>query len=151
MSTASNNYTPPAALTGSMRDFRMLKGSDLLGRTAPFFKWQNLRRQHGLWPFSRSTDNGPATVCAARDDQGRELSGVNFASQDYLSLSSHGAIKQTAQQTIEEFGVHSAGSAALVGNTSLSVKLEEKIAEFLGAADAILYPTGWAAGFGAIK
>ena len=151
MSTASNNYTPPAALTGSMRDFRMLKGSDLLGRTAPFFKWQNLRRQHGLWPFSRSTDNGPATVCAARDDQGRELNGVNFASQDYLSLSSHGAIKQTAQQTIEEFGVHSAGSAALVGNTSLSVKLEEKIAEFLGAAEAILYPTGWAAGFGAIK
>jgi glycine C-acetyltransferase len=31
------------------------------------------------------------------------------------------------------------------------VKLEEKIAEFLGAPESILFPTGWAAGFGAIK
>jgi glycine C-acetyltransferase len=150
MSTAPK-YVPPAALTGSMRDFRTPKGSDLLGRTAPFFQWQNLRRQHGLWPFSRSTDTGPATVCSARDDQGGEIHGVNFASQDYLSLSSHPDIKETAKQVIDAFGVHSAGSAALVGNTSLSVELERKIAEFLGAPEAILYPTGWAAGFGAIK
>lgn len=134
-----------------MRDFRTPKGADLLARIAPFYQWQNQRRQHGLWPFSRSTDQGPSTVCAARDDQGGEIRGVNFASQDYLSLSSHPVIKQTAQQVIEQFGVHSAGSAALVGNTSLSVKLEKKIAEWLGAEEAILFPTGWAAGFGAIK
>jgi glycine C-acetyltransferase len=151
MSKASNSYAPPSALGGSMRDFRTPKGSDLLARIAPFYQWQNQRRQHGLWPFSRSTDQGPATVCAARDDQGGEIRGVNFASQDYLSMSSHPEIKKTAQQVIEDFGVHSAGSAALVGNTSLSVKLEKKIAEWLGAEEAILYPTGWAAGFGAIK
>jgi glycine C-acetyltransferase len=151
MSKASQAYVPPAALSGSMRDFRTVKGADLLSRIAPFYQWQNLRRQHGLWPFSRSTDTGPATVCAARDDQGGEIRGVNFASQDYLSLSAHPAIKQTAQEIIAEFGVHSAGSAALVGNTSLSVRLEEKIAEFLGAPESILFPTGWAAGFGAIK
>lgn len=151
MSKATQAYVPPAALSGSMRDFRTLKGSDLLNRIAPFYQWQNLRRQHGLWPFSRSTDNGPSTVCAARDDQGGEIRGVNFASQDYLSLSAHPVVKQTAQQIIEEFGVHSAGSSALVGNTSLSVRLEAKIAEFLGAAESVLFPTGWAAGFGAIK
>ncbi len=66
-------------------------------------------------------------------------------------MSAHPVIKQTAKTIIDEFGVHSAGSAALVGNTSLSVALENKIAEFLGAAEAILYPTGWAAGFGVIK
>jgi len=151
MSKATQAYVPPGALTGSMRDFRTVKGADLLSRITPFYNWQNLRRQHGLWPFSRSTDNGPSTVCAARDDQGGQIHGVNFASQDYLSLSAHPAMKQTAKDIIEQFGIHSAGSAALVGNTSLSVKLEEKIAEFLGAPEAILFPTGWAAGFGAIK
>jgi 7-keto-8-aminopelargonate synthetase-like enzyme len=47
--------------------------------------------------------------------------------------------------------VHSAGSPALVGNTSHSVALERKIADFLQMEEAVLYPTGWAAGFGVIK
>ncbi|MGB3487908.1 MAG: aminotransferase class I/II-fold pyridoxal phosphate-dependent enzyme [Xanthobacteraceae bacterium] len=151
MSDITNAYIPPAALTGSMRDFRVPGGIDLLGRTEGFFKWQNLRRQNGLWPFSRATEDGPSTVCSAQDDSGNKMRGVNFASQDYLSLSAHSGIKATAKEVIERCGVHSAGSPALVGNTSYSVKLERKIAEFLRMEEVVLYPTGWAAGFGIIK
>jgi len=151
MSDITNAYIPPAALTGSMRDFRVPGGIDLLGRTEGFFKWQNLRRQNGLWPFSRATEDGPSTVCSAQDDSGNKIRGVNFASQDYLSLSAHSGIKATAKEVIERCGVHSAGSPALVGNTSYSVKLERKIAEFLRMEEVVLYPTGWAAGFGIIK
>jgi glycine C-acetyltransferase len=147
----SSGYIPEGALKGSMRDFRVPGGSDLLGRVEGFYNWQNLRRESGLWPFSRSIDTGPSTMCAARDDRGARQAGVNFASQDYLSLSSHPAIKQTAQDVISEFGVHSAGSPALVGNTSYSVALERKIAEFLNMEEVTLFPTGWAAGFGVIK
>jgi 7-keto-8-aminopelargonate synthetase-like enzyme len=142
---------PPAALTGSMRDFRVPGGADLLGRTEGFYRWQDLRRQNGLWPFSRATEDGPKTVCAAQDDRGNKMQGVNFASQDYLSLSSHPEIMATAIETIERCGVHSAGSPALVGNTSHSVALERKIAEFLNMDHVVLYPTGWGAGFGVVK
>jgi glycine C-acetyltransferase len=79
------------------------------------------------------------------------MRGVNFASQDYLSLSQHSGVKATAKETIERCGVHSAGSPALVGNTSHSVALERKIANFLKMEEVVLYPTGWAAGFGVIK
>jgi 7-keto-8-aminopelargonate synthetase-like enzyme len=151
MSDISRGYIPPAALTGSMRDFRVPGGANLLDRTEGFFKWQNLRRQNGLWPFSRATEDGPDTVCWAQDDSGNKMRGVNFASQDYLSLSSNSAIKATAQETIERCGVHSAGSPALVGNTFQSVALERKIADFLKMEEVVLYPTGWAAGFGVIK
>src|SRR5436190_9277009 len=151
MSDTTNAYIPPAALSGSMRDFRVPGGADLLGRTEGFFKWQNLRRQNGLWPFSRATEDGPRVACWAQDDSGNKMRGVNFASQDYLSLSSHSGIKATAKETIERCGVHSAGSPALVGNTSHSVALERKIADFLKMEEVVLYPTGWAAGFGVIK
>jgi glycine C-acetyltransferase len=151
MPKAFDNYTPPAALTGSMRDYRYPKGADLEARVAGFYKWQNLRREHGLWPFSRSTEESPSTVCAARDDTGGEIKGVNFASQDYLSMSVNPVIKKVAQEVIEEFGVHSAGSAALLGNTHHSRLLEKKIAAFLAMPEAILFPTGWAAGYGVIK
>src|SRR5579871_2477330 len=151
MSSDLYAQVPPAALTGSMRDFRVPGGADLLGRTEGFYRWQDLRRQNGLWPFSRATEDGPKTVCDAQDDSGNRMQGVNFASQDYLSLASHPEIKATAIETIERCGVHSAGSPALVGNTSYSVALERKIAEFLDMEHVVLYPTGWGAGFGVVK
>ena len=145
------NYTPPAALGGSARDYRYPRGADLQGRIEGFYKWQNLRRQHGLWPFSRSTDEGPQAVTAARDDAGGCFRGVNFASEDYLNLGSHPALKALAHEVIEQFGLHSAGSAAVMGATPYSVQLERVVADFLGAAEAVLFPTGWAAAYGAIK
>ena len=79
----------------------------------------------------------------AQDDSGNKMHGINFASQDYLSLSSHPAVKETAIETMREFGVHSAGSPALVGNTSLSLALERKIGDFLGMEYVSLFrPAG---------
>lgn len=149
--TAEYEPVPPAALTGSMRDFRVPGGADLQARIEGFYRWQDLRRNNGLWPFSRATDFGPRTEVVAADDRGIGMTGVNFASQDYLSLSSHPDIKLTALEALERYGVHSAGSPALVGNTTHSVALERKIADFLEMEEAVLYPTGWAAGYGIIR
>ena len=139
------------ALTGSMRDYRHIPGANLLDRVQAFYDWQQARRDAGLWPLGRSTEMGPHSKCQARTDEGDLFEGVNFASQDYLSLSSHPEVRDVAIETIKEFGVHSAGSPALVGNTSLSLALEQKIGEFLKAEHVSLFPTGWAAGFGVIK
>jgi 7-keto-8-aminopelargonate synthetase-like enzyme len=151
MSESYYPAVPEAALTGSVRDFRVPTGPDLLKRVEGFYAWQDLRRRNGVWPYSRSTQSGPTAVCTAEDDTGAPMTGVNFASQDYLSLSSHPEIKATAADAVHQFGVHSAGSPALVGNTRHSVALERKIADFLNMPEALLFPTGWAAGFGAIR
>jgi glycine C-acetyltransferase len=139
------------ALSGSMRDFRYLEGADLLQRVEAFYQWQETRRSAGMWPLGRSTEDGAFTRCSARSDEGQLFQGVNFASQDYLSLNSHPRILEVAIDAMREFGVHSAGSPALVGNTSLSIALEEKVGRLLGYEHVALFPTGWAAGFGAIK
>jgi glycine C-acetyltransferase len=139
------------ALTGSMRDFRDLHGKDLIARVGNFYEWQHLRRSQGLWPYSKSTEQAPLAVTAARDDSGLRFSGLNFATQDYLGLSSDPEIKEVAKAVVDEYGVHSAGSSALAGNTKYSLRLEQTISEFLNLEHALLYPTGWAAGYGVIK
>lgn len=142
---------PERALAGSMRDFRVPRGASLLARCEAFHDWQSVRRRSGTWPFARATEAGPAASCTIRDDEGTLFQGVNFASQDYLSLSSHPEVRRAAKAAIDEMGVHSAGSPALVGNTSTSVALEREIADFLAMRESLLFPTGWAAGFGVIK
>lgn len=134
-----------------MRDFRVIGGDNMVERCEKFYDWQDTRRQSGTWPFSRATEKGPAASCAIRSDDGILAQGVNFASQDYLSLSAHPAVHEAAAAAIKDFGVHSAGSPALVGNISTSIALERRIADFLQMEEAILFPTGWAAGFGVIK
>ena len=142
---------PMEALGGSLRDYRAPTGTDLLSRVDGFYEWQNLRREHNLWPYARSTASAPKTHCSAKTDNGIHLKGVNFASQDYLSLSSHPQVKEAAIKAIKDYGVHSAGSAALLGNTTNSLALEQSIAEFITDHEVVLYPTGWSAGFAAIQ
>ena len=36
------------------------------------------------------------------------------------------------------------------GNSTLSLRLQEAVAEMLGLAHVVLFPTGWAAGYGVI-
>ena len=45
------NLVPVRTLTGSLREYRDLHGKNLLTRVEPFYEWQDLRRQHGLWPY----------------------------------------------------------------------------------------------------
>lgn len=149
--SAEDFGVPEEALTGSVRDYRAPVGVDLLGRVEGFFHWQDLRRRHNLWPYAKSTASAPRTHCSARSDSGQSIAGVNFASQDYLSLSSHPEIKAAAIAAVEEYGVHSAGSAALLGNTRDSLRLEKVISDFLGGREIVLYPTGWSAGFAAVQ
>lgn len=151
MPSKNRGNLPVDALTGSLKDFKEFRNPSLLNRVEPFFAWQDLRRQNDLWPYSKATDSAPQAHCTAVTDSGRQFSGVNFASQDYLSLSSHEAVVAAAQAAISEYGTHSAGSGALLGNTRFSLQLEQVISEFSGFEHTVLYPTGWSAGFGVVQ
>jgi len=139
------------ALTQNNKEFREPEGIDLLLRTQPFYEWQSARSQLGLWPYSRALYSAPQTSTSICDARGIPASGINLASQDYLSLATNDSVKEAAIATIRDYGVHSAGSAAVLGNTDISLRLESALAEFLEMEHVTLYPTGWAAGYGAIR
>ena len=136
--------------THFVSNYAQPSGRDLLARTEPFFDWQDARRREGLWPYSRSLEAAPRAACAVRSETGTGATGLNFLSQDYLSLSTHPEVLQAAHRALRDHGLHSAGSAMLGGNTAPSLVLENALAEALETPHVALFSTGWGAGFGTI-
>eukprot|EP01035_Chromulina_nebulosa_P001637 gene1637-2204_t len=125
--------------------------TNLLTRWDESGDWWKKRVEHGIDPYQKySTTRVGAFIEGAYRD-GSSFSGHNFASQDYLSLASHPHLIEAAKSAIDRYGLHSAGSAALMGNTALSVALERRLEAFLGFDDVVVFPIGWAAGYGAVK
>lgn len=124
---------------------------DLLARWDEPGKWWQDRVQHKLDPYQKYSTSRVGNFIEGAHRDGTEFRGHNFASQDYLSLSSHPALIAAAKSAIDTYGLHSAGSAALMGNTALSVALERRLEAFLGFDDVVVFPIGWAAGYGAVK
>src|SRR5580704_19166755 len=77
---------------------------------------------------------------------GKEV--IMLASNNYLGLASHPRIKQAAIRGIQEFGYGVSSVRFLCGTLTIHRKLEEKLAEFLGMEDAILYSSCFAANEG---
>ena len=138
------------ALDGNVAQFAQPRGADLLRRGAALEAWCQLRARHGVWPYARVLEGPPEPLATVSDQQRPARRGINFASQDYLGLASHPAVLDAAQAALRDAGPHSAGSAVLLGNTRLSQGLERALQELLGLDQVVLFPTGWAAAFGAV-
>lgn len=139
------------ALTKSLLNYIKVSGKNLPERVAPFNDWVDARRQYSVWPYSRVLMAPALHRTAIADEFGENIAhGINFASQDYLGLAYRQELKDAAHAAIDKFGVHSAGSPALCGRTSILLALEQTIANILGYESCLIYPTGWAAGFGVV-
>jgi len=75
--------------------------------------------------------------------QGRNV--VMLASNNYLGLSNHPAVKKAAIEGIKEYGYGVASVRFICGTQDIHYKLEKKISRFLGTEDTILFSSCWAA------
>jgi glycine C-acetyltransferase len=146
----TGNEVEGLALDKNAYDFYRPAGANLLRRTDDYYAWVEARRSTELWQYSRTLEASPSNVSALRNDLGRLAKGINYNSQDYLSLNTHPAVRAAVQEALQEFGPHSAGSPMVLGNTHYSNSLEQSLAELTQMEHVMLFPTGWAAGFGSI-
>jgi glycine C-acetyltransferase len=146
----STNLRFPSSLASSALDFLHTDESDLLRRFDAANAWCDERLADGYDPYQKRLDGSVGTRVSARLRDGTRVSGVNFASQDYLSLSTAPEVRSAAIAAVEGEGVHSAGSAALMGITHGSSLLERELADFTGYLDCTVFPIAWAAGYGVI-
>jgi glycine C-acetyltransferase len=68
-----------------------------------------------------------------------------LASNNYLGLSNHPAVKKAAIEGIKAYGYGVASVRFICGTQDIHYKLEKKISKFLGTEDTILFSSCWAA------
>ena len=64
---------------------------------------------------------------------------LNFCANNYLGLSNHPDVVQAAQKTMEKWGYGLSSVRFICGTLQIHKELEEKVSEFLGMEDTILY------------
>jgi len=72
---------------------------------------------------------------------GREMS--MFASYSYLGLVGHPRINKAAKDAVDRYGTGTHGVRTLAGSLDLHTELEETIAEFKNADDAVTFSSGY--------
>ncbi|GLS25929.1 glycine C-acetyltransferase [Marinibactrum halimedae] len=66
---------------------------------------------------------------------------LNLCANNYLGLAQHPAVQKAAAQGLAEWGYGMASVRFICGTQSLHKTLEDKLSEFLGTEDTILYPS----------
>lgn len=115
---------------------------DLLAR---LFEARAQRARGDLLRRVRTVDevDGPRIVV-----DGRPL--INFASNDYLGLAQHPAVRSALVCGVTEWGVGATASHLLGGHRREHDRLERKLAEWTGRERALLFSTGYMANLAVI-
>ncbi|MFT6138776.1 MAG: glycine C-acetyltransferase [Salibacteraceae bacterium] len=76
---------------------------------------------------------------------------LNFCSNNYLGLSSHPRVVEAAHQALDSHGFGMSSVRFICGTQDIHKELEQKIADFLGTEDTILYAAAFDANGGVFE
>ncbi len=76
---------------------------------------------------------------------------LNFCANNYLGLSNHPELVKAAKEGLDHHGYGMSSVRFICGTTDLHKKLEQKIAEFFGTEDTILYAAAFDANGGVFE
>ena len=100
----------------------------------------------GIYPYFREIEGDQDTEVFIN---GKKV--LMFGSNSYLGLTNHPKVKEAAIEAIKKYGTGCAGSRFLNGTLDIHVKLEQRLAEFVGKEDAITFSTGFQVNEGVIS
>ncbi|MBN3563819.1 glycine C-acetyltransferase [Aliamphritea spongicola] len=66
---------------------------------------------------------------------------LNLCANNYLGLAQHPEVNRAAREGLEEFGYGMASVRFICGTQTIHKQLEDKLTDFLGTEDTILYPS----------
>lgn len=76
---------------------------------------------------------------------------IDLAGNDYLGLATHPAVATAAVTALHEYGLGATGSRLVRGSTEAHTRLEDELAAWLGAEQALVFSSGYLANLGAVR
>lgn len=101
-------------------------------------------KEAGLYKSERTITTPQSALINTKE--GGEV--LNFCANNYLGLSSHPAVIQAAKEAIDSHGYGMSSVRFICGTQDIHKELEQKISDFLGMEDAILYAAAFDANGG---
>ena len=84
---------------------------------------------------------GPQQAAINVRNNGGTTEVINLCANNYLGLANHPSIIEAAHKALDEFGYGMASVRFICGTQTIHKELEERISQFLGTEDTILYPS----------
>ncbi|MCU0376077.1 MAG: glycine C-acetyltransferase [Chitinophagaceae bacterium] len=109
--------------------------------------------QAGLYKRERiiTSPQGAEIEVQVPDGNGGLLQVLNFCANNYLGLSSHPRVVAAAHRAIDTHGYGMSSVRFICGTQDIHKELEQKLAEFLGTEDTILYAAAFDANGGVFE
>ncbi len=104
-------------------------------------------KEAGLYKKERVITSPQGAVITI--DTGQEV--INFCANNYLGLSSHPEVIQAAKDTLDTHGFGMSSVRFICGTQDIHKELEQKIADFYGTEDTILYAAAFDANGGVFE
>jgi glycine C-acetyltransferase len=103
-------------------------------------------RAKGIAPKLRVLEGEQKPVCIF---DGREV--INLASNNYLGLTSHKALRKAAVEAVKKLGVGAGAVRTIAGTMKLHMELEEQIAKFKQVEACVVFQSGFTANAGTVS
>ena len=100
----------------------------------------------GIYPYFRAISSEQDTEVIIN---GKKV--LMFGSNCYTGLVNDPRIKEAAIEAVKKYGTGCAGSPFLNGTLDLHKKLEQRIAEYIGKEDVMIYSTGFGVNLGVVS
>jgi len=94
---------------------------------------------------------GVKPVTRIRMPDGREKSMLMLGSNSFLNLNFHPRVLAAERKAAERYGSGAGSPPLYAGQTDLHDELEEKLAQFTGAEDALIFPAGYSGNTGVLS
>ena len=101
----------------------------------------------GLYKMERVITTPQGAVI--KTDDGNEV--INFCANNYLGLSSHPKVIQASKDAVDSHGYGMSSVRFICGTQDIHKELEQKISDFLGTEDTILYAAAFDANGGVFE
>ena len=103
-------------------------------------------RAKGVAPKLRVLEGEQKSVCLF---DGHEV--INLASNNYLGLTSHKALRKASVEAVKKLGVGAGAVRTIAGTMKLHMELEEQIAKFKQVEACVVFQSGFTANAGTVS